>query len=769
MDSFGSIALKKKEEHEKMKGKKKFGTPNPSPVSKTLTNRAIGGASPVSVDAINRLNAIEDDITLNEDVTDRLDALESTTSSNSGNISSLDTAASNALTKAIANETELQAVRTSLMNKADTGHDHEGVYLSMAQVKTLILQCIADTSTVPDDPSTPTILAGQYGSDFDYTATWSDEFEDTEADTLFNRWHPDVMEDALHQVGNNGVDGWRWSANYTQPMETAFVKDGALHMRAVVDDIANPLRKAFSYQGNTLNPQDKTIRLAFLTTWARKYDTTLDRQVTDPDAPNRTWGPGTAFDFKVDLTNMRTQGCRISFYLLPAYENDGNSYTPDGTIGVETDVTEVDFLDGFENYSQSKVISDTAAGNTPAGSIDLASIISGLDLPEGEHTFTLLWAKDRFVWYVNGIEIQRDTDPRRIPQVPHYVVISREANSGVKAQRTDGILDDGQFSYSDGTNELPEDTGLWAVPVWEEIDRLDNDSAKILSFKSFSFVDNSVAGIGIGDDTSGISPTLVNPVPPASFPEGTAIPISFLSNGRAVSQWFVEVGYTRGGNELGSGAPVYPSQTVTISSPTTFTGPTSVRLWFREDTNSVWHWRDFVYNGSMQPYKTGTDGLISVTAPQGTFVGSVPTVGGLGHDGVSTGTDGSYASSLDYSSGVVPSDYVEGYTPASIGVVGGVAPVYSGTATLSDVPSLRYDQYPNLTGELLWNAPTSFNTSTDKYEVTINGIIVYRSTGNSFFVEDYPASGANVATVRVVRDDGSFGPLLTLNFTTYVV
>ena len=769
MDSFGSIALKKKEEHEKMKGKKKFGTPNPSPTSKTLTNRAIGGAAPISVDAINRLNAIEDDITLNEDVTDRLEALETSTSSNSGNISALDTAASTALTRSLSNEAQLVALTSSLINKAEADHDHDGVYLSMSQIKTLIAQCIAEVDPTTDDPSTPTILAGQYGADFDYTATWSDTFDDASASTLFNRWHPDVMSDGLHKVGNNGVDGWRWSANYTQPLETAFIKDNALHMRAMVEDIANPLRKSFSYQGNILRPQDNTISLAFLSTWARRYSTAAGSHITDPSAPDRTWGPGTAFDFKVDFSDMRTQGCRISFYLLPAYENDSNSYTPDGTIGVENDVTEVDFLDGYENYSQSKVISERAAGNTPAGSIDLAEIIAGMDLTEGEHTFTLLWAKDRFVWYVDGVEIQRDVDPRRIPQTPHYVVISREANSGVKGQRTDGILDDGQFSYSDGTDELPVDTGLWAVPVYAELDRLHNDTAKILSFSSYSFVDNSVAGVGIGDDVSGISPTLINPVPPASFPAGTAIPISFIDNGRLVSNWYVEVGVTRGGNELGSGAPVYPSQTVTVYPSVALTGPVSVRLWFREDANSVWHWRDFVYNGSLQPYKTGTDGLIAVTVPAGTFTGSVPTVGGLGHDGVSTGRDGTYADSLDYSGGAVPAGYEEGFTLPSVGMVGGIAPVYSGTATMPDVPSLRYDQYPNLTGELFWNAPTSFNSATDKYELTINGIIVYRSNGNSFFVEEYPASSTNVATVRIVKDDGSFGPLLSLNFSTYVV
>ncbi|MET7441526.1 glycoside hydrolase family 16 protein [Streptomyces sp. NPDC004082] len=43
---------------------------------------------------------------------------------------------------------------------------------------------------------------------------------------------------------------------------------------------------------------------------------------------------------------------------------------------------------------------------------------------EGFHVFAVLWEKDRLVWYVDGVERFRVTDPERIPHVPMEVILN---------------------------------------------------------------------------------------------------------------------------------------------------------------------------------------------------------------------------------------------------------------------------------------------------------------------------------------------------------
>lgn len=477
----------------------------------------------------------------------------------------------------------------------------------------------------------PTINVGQYGHGREWTQTWSDEFDGSQG-PLFDRWQPDLMDEGLHQAGNDfnitgGNVGRRWAAWYDKPEECAIESGGALNMVATLTDEPDPGRKSFVFDGTTYNPQNKKIRLAFLTTWGRQFSNDVGGHITDPNSPNRTWGPGTAFEFAVDLSEMRTQCIRISFYLLPAYENDSNAYDPDGTNGIENDFPEIDFLDGFENYAQGKVISSRAAGNTPAGSIDLNLKIPGIDLTQGVHTFTLIWQRDRFVWLCDGVEYQRDTDPRRIPQTAHYIVISREANSGIRSADTPQNQRNPQFAYSDGTPEMPADVGIWGRPCWAEEDTIDGDTAKILYFRSWKFEDNSVPGRGIGDDVSGISPTM-STFPPTQITSGSQFTFAWSNNGRPVSDYYLQVGKTRGGNELGEADTQLTSATITFGQ--NYNGPVNARLWFRQDSDSEWHWRDFGFSSGLQPYRTGTDGLIRVTTnPQHQL--TPPTVAGYGY------------------------------------------------------------------------------------------------------------------------------------------
>lgn len=770
--------LKELEEKRK-KEQKKFGSKGFKATSSKGTNVG-GGGSPASAALASQVAKIEKDlatVSINEDLGDTISGLEDKSKALEQNLAALDTATSQfsgALSTLNSQVLDLSST------KADIGHDHPNQYLTATQVRSLILSLLGTTGVAPPPPpGNPTILTGQYGADFQYTQAWGDSFDDSSAETLFNRWNPDLMTSGLHQTGNNGRDGARHAAEYSKPQESSFIYKDSLRMRAHVEDGPNPYRKPYTFRGEVMHPENYFIFLSFLTTWARVYDNATDGFITDPNAPDRTWGPGTVLEFEFELDLMRTQACRISFYLLPAYENDSNAYSPDGTRGVENDLTEIDFLDGFENFSQSKVISSLAGGNTPASSVNLNDIIEDLDLQSGTHTLTLLWQKDKFVWYCDGIEIIRDEDPRRIPQTAHYLVISREANSGIKQQRNDGVVDDGNSAYSDGPL-TPEDVGIWARPVYAEIENLHNDTAKVLSFNSWSFNDTSVAGVGIGDDTSGISPVLAGPNPPEVFVSGTTYNFNFSDNGRNMSDWYAEFGTTRGGNELGSHYQAGSTRNATFQPGSDddedyrYEGPVNLRLWFREDLNSVWHWRDFGFQHGLLPYRTGTDGKVRVTVPASEgYIPTPPTVAGAGWVGPGRGRDGTFASTIDYSNGVVPAGYSEEYTPNAVSVVGARPIDYAATGSPT-LPAIRtgvltYSQYPSRTGELFWRTPADYDPSLHEYEVVINDLVVFRGQGNSFFVEGQPVSDTHMASVRVVNSSGGYGVAQSITFSMVVV
>ena len=334
----------------------------------------------------------------------------------------------------------------------------------------------------------PVINPGEDGSTLSFTEDWFDEFDGTQG-ALSDRWFFDDMSEGLHRAGNFGIDefgnidangsvnGKRWSAWYPgkdEPHASSVAREegGDLVMGAVLTNEPDPTRTSFVKNGITYNPQNHRIYLGFLTSWQRQWSNEANGGaggfITHPDSANRTWTPGHFFEMEYDFSGMDTQACRISAYLLPAGDDASNSYDGDAANGVENDWPEFDPSPGFENHLQLKVISGAAGGNTPSGSVDIAAQIPGIDLRSGRHTVGLLWLTDKFVWYVDGIEVQRDESASRIPQVPHYIVISREANSGAK--------------NSPGPNELqavppyiPEDVGIFATNVWEHKDKLNTD------------------------------------------------------------------------------------------------------------------------------------------------------------------------------------------------------------------------------------------------------------------------------------------------------
>lgn len=370
------------------------------------------------------------------------------------------------------------------------------------------------------------------GSTREYTQDWFDDFDGSTP--LFENWQPDLMSDGLHRAGNADIDaqgndiprvlrdgrlvvngsaaGKRWSAWYTQQHQTSYIDNGQLVMGALVEDLPDPTRRSYTQGGELVEWNTIRVMLSYLTTWARVYSNEANNGqggfITDPASPDRAWGPGSFHEMQVDFSQMSTQGMRLSFWLMPAYDYTSDAYNADAADGVEIDIFEYENTPGFEQVVQMKVIGGSVLGNTPGGSVNVPKSVA--DFSEGPCTIGLLWETDKLVWYINGKEMQRDED--RVPQVPHYLIISRELNSGAKNNPGPGELQAIPAYISDANGDLvknpepapyiPEDAGLYAKNAWFHRDRMSGDKGFIDYVRVWS-----------------VGETIVEPVEPEPEPE----------------------------------------------------------------------------------------------------------------------------------------------------------------------------------------------------------------------------------------------------------
>ncbi len=331
----------------------------------------------------------------------------------------------------------------------------------------------------PGPNNGPNINAGQDGANLNYSPVFTDEFNN------LNNWIRNDMSDGLHQVGNDGLDGKRWSAWYNAHQDqTARTAGGQLIMGGRVVQQADSSRNAV--QDNDLFTEFNRYR--FYTGWvqtlSREYSNAAGTQVEvrPPSGNDGKWGPGHFIEVDVDFSNMDSNGFRLSAWMMPADPNVLNkTYDADPGNGVEIDLFEYEVSPGAENLLLSKVIAGDACGNTPGGVIN-----AGSGIRSGSHTIGLLWMRNRLVWYVDGVERMRDT--RLVPQVPHYLIISREMNSGAKDATDDGYQPGVDLRARPG---VPKDPGLYATNVWRSKDKINTDKGRVNSVKVWSVNDNT--------------------------------------------------------------------------------------------------------------------------------------------------------------------------------------------------------------------------------------------------------------------------------------
>ena len=322
-----------------------------------------------------------------------------------------------------------------------------------------------------------------------------DGYGDLDTSSSDKLWRFETMQDGLHRAGNSGMDefgdtdvpdwqsarGKRWSAWYDKyTEENAYRSAGNLVMQGLVSGEADPTRPD-DYLDNGILTQYGSSKLytAWIDTWSRKYVNDLGKHVTDPDSPGRTFKYG-YFETRVNFSEMKTPGFRLSMWLMPAstdaegqYLVESTAYDSDGDNGVEIDLFEYEWIGvEHENRLQLSVHGGAAGGS----STNYDTSESNIAIHEGWHTIGFLWEADRLVWSIDGKVIKTVTDVAIIPDVYSYLIVSREMNSGVKTEGIDSI---NEGDVLEVLPYRPRDPGLYAHNVWEFRDRIATDRALV--------------------------------------------------------------------------------------------------------------------------------------------------------------------------------------------------------------------------------------------------------------------------------------------------
>ncbi len=322
-----------------------------------------------------------------------------------------------------------------------------------------------------------------------------DGFGDIDTSSDNKLWRFETMDDPLHRAGNTGMDefgsteveswrsplGKRWSGWYNgYNKDNAYRSDGMLVMQGLATNEIDPTRPIDYFDNGVLTQYGSgKLYTAWLDTWSRKYDLELNKQIVDPDSPNKTFKYG-YFESRVNFSEMVTPGFRLSMWLMPATSDaegqnlvENKAYDSSGDNGVEVDIFEYEWIgDNQENRIQMSIHGGAAGGSST--NFDTSAL--NIALHEGWHTIGLLWLADRLVWSIDGTVVHVVTDTSLIPDVYSYMILSREMNSGVKAQGIDAI------ETGDALEELPyrpRDPGLYAQNIWEFRDRIAIDRALV--------------------------------------------------------------------------------------------------------------------------------------------------------------------------------------------------------------------------------------------------------------------------------------------------
>ncbi len=360
-------------------------------------------------------------------------------------------------------------------------------------------------------------------------------------------WVVEDMNDALNRAGNSGIDeegdagaefgpvGKRWSAWYNDTSKWSdlmSVTGGVLALGGNHDPlVTDPTRKV----ADDITPQWDDFRLhaPFLKTWARENNNSEESEHDFFVSGNKGKFKAPMYlETKVNFSQMKTPGFRLSMWLMPATrENgvflttgneayDGNfkngfemdifEYEPISVIADNTTVCgnalEFSWINSFA--TKGKAASNASGKNNFEGyeegycddAIDAGPCnnqwVEDFELlatgPDGDkvnplinanvwHTVGFLWTEDKIQWIFNGKIVLQITDPARIPDpdVLQYLIVSREMTNGLNSGDA-GVTG---TTYTGGESYLPPERGLYGwngnSNIGDYLDNINSDKALI--------------------------------------------------------------------------------------------------------------------------------------------------------------------------------------------------------------------------------------------------------------------------------------------------
>ena len=298
--------------------------------------------------------------------------------------------------------------------------------------------------------------------------------------------------------------------------KTLAVNGGALRMGGYKSDEDDPtIKEPYHPYTHPRNGKTADFRKKIFCSWVDTYAMTWNGGMTPQTtehSPNLYFRYGFV-EFGVNFENVRTEGFRISGWLLPAVDPAdedtslvGGTYDSDDGNGVELDVWEYEYTPHSKNLLLCKNIGANAK-KLPA--TDLSKF--GIDITKGDHTIAVNWGPHGTYWYVDGIKVNEDTQCK--VEIAMYICVTREGNSGVNSG--EGIRSNPPY--------IQNDPGLFAYNIGtEDKSKIDADEAVINYVRVFQ--DQSVSGNWISkywrdlngvEDASAAKPT---PATPATTP-----------------------------------------------------------------------------------------------------------------------------------------------------------------------------------------------------------------------------------------------------------
>ncbi|TWU47473.1 hypothetical protein Poly51_52730 [Rubripirellula tenax] len=375
---------------------------------------------------------------------------------------------------------------------------------------------------------TPAIASASAKARFDYELVFDSDFSKPDVlDPKTGLWRRETMTVSNNSGQHRQAEGRRHAAWYdSYPTETASLEDGVLVQRGFVADAdlddftsrdAGAAARNFAYTDpdprdarlGEVNFADFEIHTSWFDTFAVKSvdgkqvpvertDELLPKGgywgqpgKTDTLSPNISFEPGTFFEIEVNFEGMEALSHRHSFWLMPAKEQ-GLAYDDDHRNGLEIDIYEHEMVvapdqvpDSGDNPNEVMLMKCIGGKTTPPSTVnelrsDGKTSIHSPGINQGWHKVGLLWTNEILIWFIDGQAVVRDR--KLVPQVPMYLILSREANTGA------GLSSDGQNLKADG-DRIPVDAGLYgrnvATPANRDLIKQGRDDVKVRSVRAW--------------------------------------------------------------------------------------------------------------------------------------------------------------------------------------------------------------------------------------------------------------------------------------------